>query len=192
MQRAYLIGLVILTMAGTASADILDEVRVGVMQHNVCVTDCNNADKEDGPNISAELVLTSPDFLSVILAPRPYVMGSVNTSGNTSFGAAGLIWNFKLTDRLSFEPGVGYALHDGALESPFPVGDPKSDAFTSNHVLLGSHDLFRTSLAFNYAIDERWGAQVMYEHLSHGQVLGNGRNQGLDNVGLRVTYALGN
>ena len=46
MQRAYLIGLVILTMAGTASADILDEVRVGVMQHNVCVTDCNNADKE--------------------------------------------------------------------------------------------------------------------------------------------------
>ena len=168
MQRAYLIGLVILSMAGTASADILDEVRVGVMQHNVCVTDCNNADKEDGPNISAELVLTSPDFLSVILAPRPYVMGSVNTSG------------------------VGYALHDGALESPFPVGDPKSDAFTSNHVLLGSHDLFRTSLAFNYAIDERWGAQVMYEHLSHGQVLGNGRNQGLDNVGLRVTYALGN
>ena len=28
----------------------------------------------------------------------------------------------------------------------------------------------------------------MYEHLSHGQVLGNGRNQGIDNIGLRVSY----
>ena len=174
MQRAYLIGLVILTMAGTASADILDEVRVGVMQHNVCVTDCNNADKEDGPNISAELVLTSPDFLSVILAPRPYVMGSVNTSGNTSFGAAGLIWNFKLTDRLSFEPGVGYALHDGALESPFPVGDPKSDAFTSNHDRLGSHDMFRTKLAIKDVIDDGLAAHVMAGLRRHRQALANG------------------
>ena len=105
MQRAYLIGLVILTMAGTASADILDEVRVGVMQHNVCVTDCNNADKEDGPNISAELVLTSPDFLSVILAPRPYVMGSVNTSGNTSFGAAGLSLIVGKLTKVQKQPG---------------------------------------------------------------------------------------
>ncbi|MEQ9437171.1 acyloxyacyl hydrolase [Hyphomonas sp.] len=192
MHRVYLSILASFAMAGTAFADLLDEARVGVMQHNVCVTDCNNADKEDGPNISAELVFKSPDFLSVILAPRPYVMGSLNTSGNTSYGAAGLIWNFSLTERLSFEPGVGYALHDGALESPFPQGDPQGDAFTSNHVLLGSEDLFRTSLALNYAISDRWGAQVLYEHLSHGQILGNGRNQGLDNVGLRVTYALGN
>ncbi|KJS37257.1 MAG: hypothetical protein VR74_09345 [Hyphomonas sp. BRH_c22] len=192
MYRTGLSLLAVFAMAGTAFADILDEARIGVMQHNVCVTDCNNADKEDGPNISAELVFSSPDFLSVVLAPRPYVMGSLNTSGNTSYGAAGLIWNFSLTERLSFEPGVGYALHDGALHSPFPQGDPQGDAFTSNHVLLGSKDLFRTSLALNYAISDRWGAQALYEHLSHGQILGNGRNQGLDNVGLRVTYALGN
>jgi lipid A 3-O-deacylase len=192
MYRTGLSFLAVFAMTETAFADILDEFRVGVMQHNVCVTDCNNADKEDGPNISAELVFESPDFLSVVLAPRPYVMASFNTSGNTSYGAAGLIWNFSLTEHLSFEPGVGYALHDGALESPFPQGDPQGDAFTSNHVLLGSKDLFRTSLGLNYAITDRWGAQVLYEHLSHGQILGNGRNQGLDNVGLRVTYALGN
>lgn len=192
MHRVYLSILASFAMAGTAFADLLDEVRVGVTQHNVCVTDCDNANKEDGPNISAELVFTSPDVLSAILAPRPYLMGSLNTSGDTSYGAAGLIWNFRLTERLSFEPGVGYALHDGALESPFPQGDPQGDAFTSDHVLLGSHDLFRTSLAVNYAISDRWGAQILYEHLSHGQILGNGRNQGLDNVGLRVTYALGN
>ncbi len=29
----------------------------------------------------------------------------------------------------------------------------------------------------------------MYEHLSHGQILGDGRNQGLDNIGLRVSYS---
>lgn len=192
MYRTGLGLLTVFAMAPTAFANILDAVRVGVMQHNVCVSDCNNANKEDGPNISAELVFTSPDFLSAVLAPRPYVMGSLNTAGNTSYGAAGLIWNFSLTERLSFEPGVGYALHDGSIRSPFPQGDPRGDAFTSKHVLLGSHDLFRTSLAVNYEISDRWGVQALYEHLSHGQILGNGRNQGLDNVGLRVTYALGN
>jgi lipid A 3-O-deacylase len=31
----------------------------------------------------------------------------------------------------------------------------------------------------------------MFEHLSHGQILGKGRNQGIDNVGVRVIYRLG-
>jgi lipid A 3-O-deacylase len=32
---------------------------------------------------------------------------------------------------------------------------------------------------------------LIYEHLSHGQILGNGRNQGLDTLGLRVAYRFG-
>jgi lipid A 3-O-deacylase len=43
--------------ASVASAEIVEEVRVGVMQHNVCVTDCDNANKEDGPDLNGEAVL---------------------------------------------------------------------------------------------------------------------------------------
>ena len=53
---------------------------------------------------------------------------------------------------------------------------------------MGSDDLFRTSLALTYDFNEDWAAQLMYEHYSHGQILGNGRNQGMDNIGIRIAY----
>lgn len=172
-----------------AQAEVLDEVRFGVSQHNICVIDCNNADKEDGPNINGEIVFNSPDFLSFVWSPRPYLMASVNTAGKTSFGGVGIEWEVPLGEKWSLEPGVGYVLHDGTTKNPYANGDPLGDAFTQENVLLGSEDLFRTNLALNYNIDDTWGLQLMYEHLSHGQILGDGRNQGLDNLGIRVRYS---
>ena len=74
-----------LMMAPAAQAGV-DEVHVGVMQHNICVTNCKNADKEDGPNVEFQVSFDSPEFLSWAGAPQPYVMASVNTAGDTSFG----------------------------------------------------------------------------------------------------------
>ena len=85
----------------------------------------------------------------------------------------------------------GYVIHDGELESPFPQGNPRGDAFTEDHLLLGSRDLFRTTIALHYEITETWGAELIYEHLSHGQILGSRHNQGLDNIGVRVSYNFG-
>lgn len=174
-----------------ASAQIVDEVRVGVTQHNVCIANCDNAEKEDGPNINGEIVFGSPDLLNVIWSPRPYVMASVNTAGDTSFGGAGLHWNWDFAEGWSLEPGVGYVLHDGELTFPFPQGDPRNDPVSETTVFFGSRDLFRTSLSLNRDFGEKWGAQLMYEHLSHGQILGSGRNQGIDNVGVRLSYRFG-
>lgn len=174
-----------------ASAQIVDEVRLGVIQHNVCVLDCDNADKEDGPNINGEIVFGSPDILRFVWSPRPYLMASYNTAGDTSFAGAGLHWNWDFADGWSLEPGVGYVIHDGELTFPFPQGDPRNDPISASKVFFGSRDLFRTSLSLNRDLGGPWGVQVMYEHLSHGQILGNGRNQGLDNIGVRVSYAFG-
>ncbi len=174
-----------------AQAGPVDEIRVGVTQHNICILDCDNANKEDGPNINGEIVFNSPDILDIIWSPRPYVMGSVNTAGDTSFGGAGLHWNWDFADGWSLEPGVGYVIHDGELSFPFPQGDPRNDPISETTVFFGSRDLFRTSLSLNRDLGEKWGAQVMYEHLSHGQILGNGRNQGIDNIGVRLIYRLG-
>jgi lipid A 3-O-deacylase len=179
------------TPALTANAQLVEEARIGVMQHNICVIDCKNADKEDGPNIEGEIVFASPDFLSIILAPRPYIVGSYNTAGDTNFGGVGLLWNWDFAQGWSLVPSLGYVLHDGANESPFPQGDPRSDAFSRENVYFGSDDLFRTGLALNRDFGPNWGLQLQYEHLSHGQILGNGRNQGIDNLGVRAYWRFG-
>ncbi len=176
-------------IAAPAFAGPISEVRLGVMQENVCVLDCDNANKEPGQNINGEIQFTSPDFLDIIWSPKPYVMASLNTQGDTSFGGAGLHWSFPFAGSWAFEPSFGYVIHDGELESPFPQGDPRSDAFAEEHVFLGSRDLFRTTFGLHHEINDTWGVELLYEHLSHGQVLGNGRNQGLDNIGVRVSYS---
>lgn len=180
-----------MALPSIASAQLVEEVRGGVLAHNICVTDCKNADKEDGPNVEAELVFASPGIFDILLSPRPYLVGSVNTAGNTSFAGGGLMWNFEFADGWAIEPSLGYVIHDGELESPFPQGDPRSEAFASEHVFLGSRDLFRTGLALNKDFGENWGGQLLFEHLSHGQILGEGRNQGMDSAGVRIYYRFG-
>jgi lipid A 3-O-deacylase len=187
MKLVFVAMTAMIAIAPSATAQI-DSARLGVMKHNICVTDCKNADKESGVNISGELRFASPNFLSWALSPHPYLVASVNTDGNTSFGGIGLSWDFPLGDSWHFEPGLGYVLHDGAVNNPFPSGTQAAVDYSNEHVLLGSEDLFRTSLALTWDVAETWSVQAIYEHLSHGQILGNGRNQGLDELGLRLVW----
>lgn len=191
MRRTALALSLAFAPALAAQAGPVEEVRLGVVAHNVCIANCDNANKEDGPNINGEIVFASPDFLNILWSPNPYVMGSVNTAGDTSFGGFGLQWDLEFANGWAIEPGVGYVIHDGELTFPYPQGDPRNDPISETTVFFGSRDLFRTSLSLNKDLGEKWGVQLMYEHLSHGQILGSGRNQGLDNVGLRVRYRLG-
>lgn len=191
MRRTALALSLTFAPALAAQAGPVDEIRLGVVAHNVCIANCDNANKEDGPNINGEIVFKSPEFLNIIWSPKPYVMGSVNTAGDTSFGGVGLQWDWEFAEGWAIEPGVGYVIHDGELTFPYPQGDPRNDPISATTVFFGSRDLFRTSLSLNKDLGEKWGVQVMYEHLSHGQILGEGRNQGLDNIGVRVRYRLG-
>lgn len=191
MKRLIALAIGTTALAAPASAQFIEEARIGVMQHNVCISDCKNADKEDGPNIEGELVFAGPDIFRYIASPRPYIVASYNTAGNTNFGGFGLLWNWDFATGWSLEPSLGYVIHDGANESPFPQGDPRSDAFAKDNIYFGSDDLFRTGLALNRDIGENWGVQLQYEHLSHGQILGDGRNQGVDNIGVRGYWRFG-
>lgn len=193
MKRLALIAALggIGTSAGTAQAQGVEEARLGVLAHNICITNCKNANKEDGPNVEGEVVFASPGFLEPVGAPRPYLMASVNVAGETSYGGGGLHWNWDFAEGWSLEPGLGIVVHDGETDNPFPNGTPESAEFFEENVLLGSEVLFRTSLSVNRDIGENWGVQFIYEHLSHGQILGSGRNQGLDNAGIRVFWRFG-
>ncbi len=192
----YLTGAAALALAAqSASAEIVQEVRFGVLEHNICVTNCDNANSEEGVNVQAEIVFDRPGFFKYLLNPRPFIVGSYNTAGNTSFGGFGLVWQWQFSKRFALEPSLGYVIHTGAIDVPLPIGPPENtainDAFDENNVLFGSRDLFRTTLALNYDITERLGVQLIFEHLSHGQILGDGRNQGNDSLGGRFYYRFG-
>ncbi len=179
-----------LMMAPQAQAGV-DEVHVGVMAHNICVINCKNADKEDGPNIEFQVSFDSPSFLDWAGSPQPYMMASINTAGNTSFGGVGLEWRWNFADNWALEPGLGVVVHNGENDNPFPNGSPEAAAFAEEHVQLGGDVLFRTSIGLTYDFAGPWEAQLFYEHLSHGQILSSGRNQGLDEFGIRFGYQFG-
>lgn len=192
MRQALMWGALAAGLAATtASAHAAQEARLGLMAHNIQIIDGKNAGKEDGPNVAAELVFGTPRFLAWAGNPNPYVMASVNLAGETSFAAVGLNWDFEIADGWAIEPGLGYGVHNGEIDNPFPNGSPQAQAFQDEHVLLGSRDVFRTSLSLSRALTESLALQLTYEHLSHGQILGNGRNQGLDEAGVRLAWTFG-
>jgi len=53
---------------------------------------------------------------------------------------------------------------------------------------FGSRDLFRETFALERGFGEHSALQIYYEHASHGQILNQGRNQGLNNIGLRFVW----
>lgn len=181
---------VAMALVSQANAGV-DEGYIGVMAHNICVTDCKNADKESGPNVELQVSFDSPSFLHWAASPQPYLMASINTAGDTSFGGFGLEWRWDIGGGWALEPGVGYIVHDGETNNPYANGTPEAAAFAEQHVLLGSEDLFRTSLGLTRDLPGPWEAQILFEHLSHGQILGHGRNQGLDEIGVRLGYQFG-
>lgn len=190
MKRAAgLATLAVAALAGNASA--AEEVKVGVIAHNICFSSCKNADKEDGPIVDAQLNFHSPGFLRVVGSPRPYLAVSPNVSGDTNFASAGLEWRWEFVDGWTLNPGLGYAVHDGEVKNPFPNGTPQSTAFSRDNVLYGSRDLFRTSIGLGRELGDKWAVEGFLIHYSHGQILGSGRNQGTDQAGVRVGYRFG-
>ncbi len=176
-------------LAGAAHADGHDgmEFRFGVTAHDLA----DNV--EDGPNITTELLFASPEFLDFIWSPRPFLYGSFNTNGLTNFGAAGFAWDWELAENVNFEFTTGLAYHDGVIDidRSAPASDPTRIRLATTRALLGNEILFYNGLGLDYELNETWAIGVYYEHISHGQILASGRNQALDNAGVRLSYRFG-
>ena len=183
--------LLYLVMGGTFSvAQSIDEVRIGLFDHNICVSECMSANKENGPAVQGEVVFHSPAPIETFFNPRLYLIASVNLAGDTSYIGTGIHLGIPIIDNWTLEPGFGYVIHDGTLQNLYPRSDPRFTNYWQQNLLLGSRDLFRSSLAINTTIDEKWGVQVQIDHLSHGRLIGEGENQGLDSLGLRIIRRL--
>ncbi len=187
MKLGLLLTLVLSAAAVATPAEArIDEWRIGAVanirnDHGEIVEG-----KEEGVNVEIELVAKSPAWLELIGSPRPYAFGSIATNADgVNFGGVGLLWRWEFADGWAFEPGVGYIVHDGQRDNPYALGSPEAAAFEADNQLLGSRDLFRESLALEREFGDRFAMQIYWEHMSHGQILDEGRNQGLDYVGTR-------
>lgn len=173
-----------------------DEIRLGPVIHDQNVLN-RRREKENSLAIYGEYIFETPGWLEWAASANPYIYGTVNLEGNTNHGGVGLNWR-QHVGKFYAEFGTGLSVHDGAL-SIFADIDftlPEAEVRTAilqlferraNEHQYGSRVLFRNQLAVGYQIDDKWGADVFYEHLSHGGLLSDGRNDGLDSIGLRMS-----
>lgn len=170
----------------------IEEVRAGVTVHDLGWTIINgDGDEEKSVAFNAEIVFEEPDFLKWAFSPQPYIGGTLNVEGNTSYGGAGLLWRQNLGERFYGDFAFGLVVHDGILD--FDDVDKKAgdddDKFFDllfNRNRYGSSVLFRQQLTVGINLSDEWAAEAFVEHISHGGLLSNGPNEGSDAAGFRV------
>lgn len=196
MKHKALLSILVIGLAvfgGSTSAQAqIEAVRIGVYDHDVNLTGNGAGGKEDGINLAGEVVFASPDFLWWAGSPRPFLNLSINTSGETNFGGAGLAWSADVGQLLFAEFDFGLVYHDGISTLPTDPGDPIRIHQDATRVILGSDVLFRSVFGLGMHVNEQWDVALIFEHLSHGQILAQGRNEGLDNIGFRISRKFGN
>lgn len=120
------------------------------------------------------------EALSFVGKPAPYVLGSVNSDGDTNFAAVGLSWKVDLGPAY-VRPGVGIAVHDGPKRRVGP------DGFRTD---LGSRVVFEPEIAIGTRVSERVSVEASWMHVSHARIFDSGQNPGIDMMGLRLNLAL--
>jgi len=219
------IGAAIIPM--TASAQIA-ELRLGISQFDEEILNLDGETiDEDSPSgflradessiaISGEILFEEPEFLKWALSPQPYINGTLNLEGNTSFGGAGLLWRQSVGKKFygDFAAGlVGHtgtrvieeraeltALGDQALvfiengeDVPPELTQLGTETVTTlierdaNEIEFGSRVLFRLQGAVGYNVNDDWSGEVYIEHLTNGGVFGdNNINERVNNIGIRA------
>lgn len=163
-----------LALAAWPSAASAGEIFGGLYVHGVDTPLTLGGDPEDG--VDVQLGWRGGRIGKTPL--QPYVFGSVNSSGNTHYAAAGL--SAKFGDSVYVRPGLGVAVHSGSADN---FEDPSND-----EIEFGSRVLFEPEIALGVQLSPRVSAEASWVHLSHATLFGK-QNPGIDNIGVRVNVA---
>ena len=136
---------------------------------------------EHGTDLEAGYRFAPIEGLSAIGKPSPYLIASLNTSGDTSFAGAGLSWKIG-KGRVYVHPGIGLIVHDAPSYRVDPATGYRTD--------LGSRVLFEPELAIGTRLTPRLGIEASWVHVSHARLFNRDQNPGIDMLGLRLTYAV--
>ncbi|EJL37002.1 Lipid A 3-O-deacylase (PagL) [Caulobacter sp. AP07] len=201
MKKALFAVAACAAMAVAAPA-LAGEVFVGVYKHDVTflgeAVGLGAAGREDGVDVHLGYRTDRIESLGWLGKPQVHAFVSINSEDTSNFVAAGFDWPIELGDAGGFylRPGFGLAYTDGEAGLP-PVNQPGiSQAEIDRRLVLyntridfGSKVLFEPELALGYRFNEKVSAELSYTHLSNGQIFHQGKNQGLDDVGVRLVYA---
>lgn len=110
---------------------------------------------------------------------QPYVLGAVNTAGQTHYAVAGI--SAKFGDKIFFRPGLGIAVHSGSAKN---FQDNSND-----EIEFGSRVLFAPEVNVGMRINSRTTIEASWLHMSHAQLFGK-QNPGIDNFGVRLSFEL--
>ena len=193
MAKYFIVTLFLFSSVLFGTAAKADEVRLGFGFQDVEVEGIGGVKgKEKGNAITLEYVTDEVEFLDFALKPKAYIGGTLNISGDTSYGGAGLLWDTDLSNAFNVEFSFGAVIHDGELELPLPSTATSAaelaefERLNAENIEFGSRVLFRSQFAAGYRVSEDINLQIYYEHLSHGKILSNGSNEGLDTLGIRI------
>lgn len=170
-------------LTSTASAGSIEELHAGVYAQGCCGF---GSDKEQGMAFNGEAVFSSPNFLSVLGAPRPVAGATIATDSDaTSQVYAGLEWKLDIAPRWFVTAGFGAAIHNGETDRYDPVADANR---VSNTAFYGCRVLFRIAGDVGYRLTDRVSASFHWNHISNAGLCNN--NEGLDQMGLRLGLSL--
>jgi len=165
-------------LAGVAVPACGQEVFAGVYAHGV-ETPFTFETGESGVDVVAGYRFQPIEGWGMIGRPAPYVVASVNTSGDTSFVGGGLSWTIG-QGAIYLRPAIGLVIQDGPRRR-FEGGE-RTD--------LGSPILFEPEIALGYRLDPRISVEASWMHVSHARLFNSQQNPGLDLFGARLNIRL--
>ena len=173
--------LAALAAAGAPAGAFAQEVFAGVYKHGVD-TPFTLYSGERGADLELGFRLAPIAALSVIGSPSPYVIGSLNTAGDTSFAGVGIGWRVGVAGPFYLRPGVGLVVHDGPSY--------RVDLARHQETDLGSRVLFEPELGLGYRLDRQVSLEASWTHISGARVFNSQQNPGLDMWGARANFRL--
>jgi len=165
---------VAMCMPASADEKWIDEVRVGLYDHNSNLI--SSRDETSNPDINVEVLFPSPDWLSWAFAPRPQLGANINTGNGTSIAYAGLAWDYTIVGGLFIEGSFGGAVHNG-----------RTDRETSNKLDLGCRAMFHENASVGWHFDDHSSLMATIDHMSNASLCDN--NPGLTDFGVRYGYS---
>src|SRR3954452_6637904 len=174
MKRAGLLCSFVLAAAAVAGPAHAGEVLGGLYVHDVKLP----TDKS-GIEGGADVML---GYRGGNIGPtplQPYILGALNTAGDTSYAAVGL--SAKFGRRIFIRPGIGIAVHTGSAKKFQDLSNDKID--------FGSRVLFEPEIAIGAQVNDRLSIEASWVHLSHATLFSR-QNLGIDNLGVRLNLAL--
>ena len=176
----HLLSLAALGAASLSAPAAAQEVFAGVYAHEVD-TPFSLRTYESGRDIALGYRFARIDALGVVGKPAPYLIGSLNTAGDTSFAGGGLSWTIG-KGPVYLRPAVGLVVHDGPSF--------RADAATGRRTDLGSRVVFEPELGVGYRVNERFAIEASWMHVSHARLFNRHQNPGIDMIGARLAYRL--